>query len=152
VWPLWKLVAKMWICAGDVPESSLSIQGHKPFESESYKIFSSHDVVESSQSHKNYQVTSSHWFASTSQCWIKWNSTFSHVLFCCEMAPKCYVWWLAAWALRVCALIGCAPVICTSYWPMFDAAFSVVRHVACFASRVLTVLFLFRFLLVLLKK
>jgi len=29
------------------------------------------------------------------------------------------VWWLAAWALRVCALIGCAPFICTPYWPMF---------------------------------
>ena len=40
----------------DVPESFLSSQSHKPFESESSKFFSSqsHDLVESS--HKNCRV------------------------------------------------------------------------------------------------
>ena len=28
---------------------------------------------------------------------------------------------------RLCAMIGCAPLICTPYWPTFDAAFSGVN-------------------------
>ena len=32
--------------------------------------------VQSESSHKNCRVTSSHWFASSSQCPVKWNSTF----------------------------------------------------------------------------
>ena len=50
----------------DVPEPFLSSQSHKPFESESLKIFSSHDLVGSS--HKNCRITSSHCFASSSHC------------------------------------------------------------------------------------
>jgi len=36
----------------------------------------SHDMVESEMGHKNCRVTSSHWFASSSQCWVIWNFTF----------------------------------------------------------------------------
>ena len=49
----------------DVPESFLSSQSHlKLFRVESESI---HDLVESETSHKNCRVTSSHWFASSSQ-------------------------------------------------------------------------------------
>jgi len=35
-------------------------------------------------SHKNCRVTSSHWFAGSSQCRVTWNFTF----LCYEMAPN----------------------------------------------------------------
>ena len=62
-------------------ESVLSIQSHKPFESESSKIFSSqsrqnHDLVESESSHKNSRVATSHWFSSSSQSRVTQNFTF----------------------------------------------------------------------------
>ena len=69
----------------DVPESFLSSQCHKPFESEWSKIFSSR--VKS-------QELSSHWFASSSQCRVTWNLTFFlwHFLKwrprCCKMVPE----------------------------------------------------------------
>jgi len=57
-------------------------------ESESSKIFSNHDLVELEWSHK-CQVTSSHWFASSSQFRVTWNFTFflGHFL-CYKMAPN----------------------------------------------------------------
>jgi len=36
----------------------------------------SHDLVESESSHKYCRVTSNHWFASSSQCWVTRNFTF----------------------------------------------------------------------------
>jgi len=44
--------------------------------------------IESESSHKNCQVTSSHFFASSSQCRVKRNLTFSYVFFCYEMTPN----------------------------------------------------------------
>jgi len=63
--------------SSDVPESFLSSQSHKPFESESsqshpkfFRVESESWLgrVESESSHKNCRITSSHWFASSSQC------------------------------------------------------------------------------------
>jgi len=75
-----------------------SNQSHKPFESESSE---SHlKFFESSQSRvvtwssgvraspKNCRVTSSHWFASSSQCQVTWYFTFFLWDFLCyDMAP-----------------------------------------------------------------
>ena len=44
--------------------------------------------VESESSHRNYRVTSSHWFASSSQCRVTRNFTFFHDIFCYEMVPN----------------------------------------------------------------
>jgi len=56
------------LITSDVPELFLSSQSHKLFASESsqshLKIFRG----ESETRHKNCRVTSSHWFASSSQC------------------------------------------------------------------------------------
>ena len=72
------------IICSDVPESFLSSQSHKPFESESI-----HDLVESS--HKKCGVTSSYWFASSSQCWVIWNfSVFLDFSFATKWRPTCY--------------------------------------------------------------
>ena len=86
----------------DVFESFLSSQSHKPFESESSKIFRVESVseswlgrVESEPSHKNCWVASSHWFARLSQCRVTWNFTFflrrffamKWHLTCYKMAP-----------------------------------------------------------------
>jgi len=70
----------------DVSESFLSSQSHlKIFRVESE---SRPGRVESESSHKNCRVTSSHWFASSSQCRVTRNFTFFTALFCCEMAPN----------------------------------------------------------------
>jgi len=68
------------------PSHFLSSQSRKPSESESSQI---HELVESELSHKNCRVTSSHWFASWSQCRVTWNFTsfLLHCL-CYEMAPN----------------------------------------------------------------
>jgi len=64
----------------NVSESFLSSHSHKPIESESSKKFfessQNHDLSESESSHKNCRVTSSHWFARSSQCWVTRNFTF----------------------------------------------------------------------------
>ena len=47
--------------------------------------------VESEWSHKNCQVTSSHWFASSSQCRVTWNFTFFLLHFyTMKWRPTCY--------------------------------------------------------------
>ena len=89
----WK--AMMFLChLFKVRVGSESGQSHKIFVSESSKILSSRDRdeswlarVRSVSNHKNCRVTSSHWFASSSQCLVKWNLTFFMSVFCYEMAP-----------------------------------------------------------------
>ena len=72
------------ICS-DMTESFLSSQSHKPFESEKcqshlkfYRVRGESWLgrVESESNHKNCRVTSSHWFASSSQCRVTRNFTF----------------------------------------------------------------------------
>jgi len=41
-------------------------------------------------SHKNCRDTSSHCFASSSQCWVNETSHFSYVFICYQMAPTCH--------------------------------------------------------------
>jgi len=87
---------EQWQISSDVPGSFLSSQSHKPFESESSKIFrfgseskSWLGRVESETSHKNCRVTSSHWFLSSSQRRVTWNFTFFLLHFLCyEMVPN----------------------------------------------------------------
>ena len=70
-----------------MPESFLSSQSHKPCESVSSKSFSSlvRVMTWSSQS----RVTSSHWFASSSQCRVSCNFTFFLLNFLSyEIAPN----------------------------------------------------------------
>ena len=46
---------------------------------------SSHDLVQSESNHKNCRVTSNHWLASSSQCWVKWkpfNARYDSRHFC----------------------------------------------------------------------
>ena len=43
--------------------------------------------VESESSLRNCRVTSSHWWASSSECRVKWNLIFFLCLFCFKMAP-----------------------------------------------------------------
>ena len=73
-----------YLNCSNVPEWFLSSQSHKLFESELSqshlnflsRVRASHDLVESESSHKNSRVTSSHWFASSSQGWVEWNLSF----------------------------------------------------------------------------
>jgi len=69
--------------------TSPSSQSHiKNFQVESESI---QDLVESESSHKNCEVTSSCWFASSSQCRVKWNITFFRCLFfAMKWHPTCY--------------------------------------------------------------
>ena len=88
------------INTSDVSESFLSSQSHKHFESESsqshLKIFRVESKswpgwVESEFSHKNCRVTSSHWFASASQCRVTRNFTFFlRHFFVMKWRPTCY--------------------------------------------------------------
>jgi len=82
--------------SSDVPESFLSSQGHKPFESESSKIFSSRVRVVVMTWLSRVRIESQklsshfgHWFASSSQYRVILNFTFFLLHFLCyEMAPN----------------------------------------------------------------
>ena len=48
------------------------------------------NFFESSQSHENCRVTSSHWFANSSQCRVTRNFTFFLHFFCLKWRPTCH--------------------------------------------------------------
>jgi len=98
---VWFMVATLYITS-DVSESFLSSQSHKPFESESsqsypkfFRVESESESwlgrLESESSHENCRVTSSHWFASSSQCRVTRNFTyFLRHFFALKWRPTCY--------------------------------------------------------------
>jgi len=92
---------RQW-CVRVIFVESESSQSHRPFESESsqshlkfFRVESQSESwlgrVESESSLENCRVTSSHWFASSSQCRVTRNSTFFlRHFFAMKLRPTCH--------------------------------------------------------------
>ena len=89
-----------WFWISDVSESFCRVRVTSPSSQSRLRVIQnfivssqsqSHDLVESEQSHEDCRVTSSHWFASQSQCRVTLKfHVFSTTFFCQEMTLDNY--------------------------------------------------------------